>query len=42
MMMNIRGGIANVTLGETQIQGEMWAKEFLGIKEEKIMYENDL
>ena len=28
MMMNIRGGIANVTLGETQILGEAFAKEY--------------
>lgn len=33
MTMNIRGGIANVTLGETTIIGEYLAKEFLGPKE---------
>ena len=33
MMMNIRGGIANVTLGETQIFAEAWAKEYFGTKE---------
>ena len=33
MMMNIRGGIANVTLGETQILAEAWAKEYFGTKE---------
>ena len=33
MMMNIRGGIANVTLGETQILAEAFAKEYFGTKE---------
>ena len=33
MMMNVRGGIANVTLGETQIFAEAWAKEYFGTKE---------
>lgn len=33
MMMNIRGGIANVTLGETQILAEAFAKEYFGNKE---------
>ncbi len=33
MTMNIRGGIANVTLGESTIIGEYLAKEFLGPKE---------
>ena len=33
MMMNIRGGIANVTLGETQIFAEAFAKEYFGTKE---------
>ena len=33
MMMNIRGGIANVTLGETQIFAEAMAKEYFGTKE---------
>lgn len=32
MMMNIRGGIANVTLGETQIIAEAWAKQYFGGK----------
>lgn len=32
MMMNIRGGIANVTLGETQIIAEAFAKEYFGGK----------
>lgn len=33
MMMNIKGGIANVNLGETQIFAEAIAKEFLGAKD---------
>lgn len=33
MMMNIRGGIANVTLGETQILAEAFAKEYFGTTE---------
>ena len=33
MTMNIRGGIANVTLGETTILGEHLAKEFIGTKD---------
>ena len=33
MTMNIRGGIANVTLGESTIIGEYLAKEFLGPKD---------
>lgn len=33
MTMNIRGGIANVTLGETTIFGEALAKEFIGKKD---------
>ena len=33
MMMNIRGGIANVTLGETNIVAEAFAKEYFGTKE---------
>ena len=33
MMMNVRGGIANVTLGETQILAEAWAKEYFGTSE---------
>ena len=32
MMMNVRGGIANVTLGETQIIAEAFAKEYFGSK----------
>lgn len=32
MMLNITGGIANVTLGETQILGEVFAKEYFGSK----------
>ena len=32
MMMNIRGGIANVTLGTTQILAESFAKEYFGGK----------
>ena len=30
MAMNIRGGIANVTLGQSQILGEAFAKEYFG------------
>ena len=30
MMLNVTGGIANVTLGETQILGEVFAKEYFG------------
>ena len=30
MMLNITGGIANVTVGETQILGEVFAKEYFG------------
>ena len=30
MMLNVRGGIANVTLGRTQIIAEEFAKEYLG------------
>lgn len=33
MMMNVRGGIANVTLGETQIMAEAFAKEYFGTKD---------
>lgn len=33
MMMNIRGGIANVTVGETQILAEAFAKEYFGTTE---------
>lgn len=33
MMLNVTGGIANVTLGETQILGEVFAKEYFGKKE---------
>ena len=33
MMFNVRGGIANVTLGDSQIFGEAIAGEFFGIKE---------
>lgn len=33
MMMNVRGGIANVTLGETQIFAEAFAKEYFGTKD---------
>lgn len=33
MMMNVRGGIANVTLGETQILAEAFAKEYFGTKD---------
>ena len=32
MMLNITGGIANVTLGETQILGEVFAKEYFNKK----------
>ena len=32
MMLNVTGGIANVTLGETQILGEVFAKEYFGKK----------
>lgn len=32
MMLNITGGIANVTLGETQILGEVFAKEYFDKK----------
>ena len=32
MMMNIRGGIANITLGETQILAEAFAREYFGTK----------
>lgn len=32
MMFNVTGGIANVTLGETQILGEAFAKEYFGLK----------
>ena len=31
MMLNFTGGIANVTLGETQIIGEAFAKEYFGV-----------
>lgn len=33
MMLNIRGGIANVTYGETQILAEAAAREYFGIKD---------
>ena len=33
MTMNIRGGIANITLGESTIFGEALAKEFIGTKD---------
>ena len=33
MMMNVRGGIANITLGETQIIAEAFAKEYFGTKD---------
>ena len=33
MMLNVRGGIANVTLGETGILAEATAKEYIGIKD---------
>lgn len=32
MMLNITGGIANVTAGETQILGEVFAKQYFGTK----------
>lgn len=32
MMLNVTGGIANVTVGETQILGEVFAKEYFGKK----------
>ena len=32
MMLNVTGGIANVTLGETQILGEVFAKEYFDKK----------
>ena len=32
MMLNVKGGIANVTLGESQILGEAFAEEFFGLK----------
>lgn len=31
MMLNVTGGIANVTVGETQILGEAFAKEYFGL-----------
>lgn len=33
MMLNVTGGIANVTVGETQIFGEVFAKEYFGAKQ---------
>lgn len=33
MMLNVRGGIANVTLGETGILGEAAAGEYFGVKD---------
>ena len=33
MMLNVKGGIANVTLGESQIMAEAFAKEFFGTKD---------
>ena len=33
MMMNVKGGIANILMGETQILGERFAKEYFGTKE---------
>ena len=33
MMLNVRGGIANVTLGETQILAEAFAAEYFGVKD---------
>ena len=33
MMLNVRGGIANVTLGETQIIAEAFAAEYFGVKD---------
>ena len=32
MTINLRGGIANVTVGQANIIGEVWAKEYLGHK----------
>lgn len=32
MMLNVKGGIANVTLGESQIIGEAFAREFFDLK----------
>ena len=32
MMMNIKGGISNILTGATQIAGEIWAKEYIGVK----------
>lgn len=32
MMLNVKGGIANVTLGETQIAAEAFAREFFNVK----------
>lgn len=33
MTLNVRGGIANVLVGKTNIWGEMWAKEYFGTKD---------
>lgn len=33
MTLNLRGGIANILVGETNIWGEMWAKEYFGTKD---------
>lgn len=33
MTLNVRGGIANVTVGESNIWGEVFAKEYLGKKD---------
>ena len=33
MMLNVRGGIANVTLGESSIAAEGFAREFFGMKD---------
>ena len=33
MTLNIRGGISNILVGETNIWGEMWAKEYFGTKD---------
>lgn len=33
MMMNVRGGIANITLGETNILAEAFAKDYFGTKD---------
>lgn len=33
MMLNVRGGIANITLGETQILAEAFAAEYFGVKD---------